>query len=532
MACLLTVFMAHAQAPGEIDVTFGTQGRVVIDVDEFDRTIEVASHAFDRSIVLAQTGHWDGPDFDMDFSLVALLPDGSLDPSFGNGGIVTSDFDTFSYADPRAMVLQPDGKIVILGEGRPIGVNEGAWCVRRFMPDGTPDSSFAVNGTKTFLMMGADESPRSLALRTDGRIIAAGATFDSVGIHNEYPAVICLMPNGDFDTSFGTTGKIAVDFGLGVIDVNLTGNNVNRHTNGGFVEAVIAQPDGKVLCGGSFYNGIAYQCMFFRLNADGTADPGFGTGGILFVDLSPGFKNLVRRAVLQPDTSSLYVVTVGGTFGDSEMYTVEIGEAGQLGNLQTWDLGGNYDFSHAIWLADHGRPVVVGGSVHPSQYNNGVTIENFSAVRLEENGGWSMDGTFGQSGWDTLRITPGLGAAATAVTDLSNARLLLAGHQETNDTVNTQDLALLVIYNTLSNSVGEAPDANALPAYPNPTTGLLKLPYQGTMGTLIQVYDVSGQLQLERYRDTHIMTIDLSPFPNGLYLIRESGVAPYRVVKH
>jgi uncharacterized delta-60 repeat protein len=171
---------------------------------------------------------------------------GQLDPTFGQGGIVTTDFGNHQgdIASANAVTIQPDGKIVVCG-GAPQSNGFPTAVVARYNTDGSLDKGFGSAGiTVTPNQL---NFPTSIALQTDGKMVVAGA-FNQL-------TVIRYNPNGQLDTTFGTNGAFSTGF--------LGGNN-NR-TSG-----VVIQPDGKIL--------VAGASILLRLLTNGEVDPNFGTG--------------------------------------------------------------------------------------------------------------------------------------------------------------------------------------------------------------------------------------------------------------
>jgi serralysin len=64
------------------------------------------------------------------FGLARYNPDGSLDPTFGVSGVVTTRFDIGSSDDARALLIQPDGKVVLAGTSM-VGINADFALARR-----------------------------------------------------------------------------------------------------------------------------------------------------------------------------------------------------------------------------------------------------------------------------------------------------------------------------------------------------------------------------------------------------------------
>src|SRR5439155_13188760 len=96
---------------------------------------------------------------------------GTLDPSFGTGGMVNFNF---SFTDRAyASVLQPDGKVVVAGSTSPASTK--AIALARFLPDGTLDTGFGTGGRVTTPAFNGSEA-FAAALQADGKILTAGLT--------------------------------------------------------------------------------------------------------------------------------------------------------------------------------------------------------------------------------------------------------------------------------------------------------------------------------------------------------------------
>ncbi len=109
---------------------------------------------------------------DSDLILVRLNPDGTLDSSFGTGGVSRPDMSGFDdvLAD---LLIQPDGRIVAVGTVFP--VHYGDFLVQRYNPDGSPDLSFGTNGwVATDFAWDDRDGARSVLMQPDGRILVSG----------------------------------------------------------------------------------------------------------------------------------------------------------------------------------------------------------------------------------------------------------------------------------------------------------------------------------------------------------------------
>jgi uncharacterized delta-60 repeat protein len=143
---------------------------------------------------------------------VAQAADGALDPTFGKGGMVKTDFHR-SNDLAYGMALQPDGKMVVAGISF-IGISAtgGDFAVARYNTDGTLDSSFGVGG-KVTTDFGLTDQASSVVVQPDGKIIVAGGTYATFPAAGGQFALARYNSNGSLDTSFGVGGLVRTSFG-------------------------------------------------------------------------------------------------------------------------------------------------------------------------------------------------------------------------------------------------------------------------------------------------------------------------------
>jgi uncharacterized delta-60 repeat protein len=163
-----------------------------------------------------------------EIGLIRLVPDGSLDPTFGTGGRV------YTQASPQGsgcggMSLQPDGRIVAFGGvGAPAPIY-GDFAVLRYLSDGSLDPSFGAGGIAV-TTFGASAGDTAGAVAPDGRIVAVGYALGPV----EFDwGLAGYLADGQPDHAFGSMGWLTTDFGA--------------HDN---ARAVAIQPDGRIVAAG------------------------------------------------------------------------------------------------------------------------------------------------------------------------------------------------------------------------------------------------------------------------------------------
>jgi uncharacterized delta-60 repeat protein len=292
---------------GSLDPAFGNAGRVVVALSTgTDRAHAVALQP-DGRIVVGGTTLVNTSTTGQDFALLRLMPDGTLDNSFGSGGKVVTAMQPSSNSDTIYALALP----VVDGEQRIVAVGgEGDFIAARYTHSGALDGSFG-NGGKVLGLFGRNiGAARAVTLLPGGRMVLAG------GIYNDFAAAQ-LTPQGTLDSMFGQGGLVTVP---------VSADNWDNAT------ALVRQADGKLVLGGWAYRGNSSSADFtaVRLLPGGALDTFFGDGGIAIRPVAAGTRSdSVRGLVLQSDDR---VPTVRAILG---------GEAS----------GSNYDFALLrLWL--------------------------------------------------------------------------------------------------------------------------------------------------------------------------------------
>jgi uncharacterized delta-60 repeat protein len=273
-------FVARFTPQGNLDTSFSEDGWLKSNLpgdccvagDDVARALVVGQ---DGKIVVAGTSYY-GDQFNI--ALVRYNPDGSLDTGFDGDGMLTTDFSGFDDYG-RAVVLQPDGKIVVAGYSNN-GTQEN-FALVRYNPDGSLDTSFDGDGKLTTDFFGKNDCGMALVLQANGKLVFAGYA------RNESQTDFALArynPNGSLDTSFAGDGKLTTDF---------YGGEDNAY-------AILLQADGKIIVAGSAMNGTNRDFALVRYNSDGSLDGTFSPGGKLSTDFY-GYNDRGRAVLQQSD---------------------------------------------------------------------------------------------------------------------------------------------------------------------------------------------------------------------------------------
>ena len=215
-AIILTFFanvqMAQA-ADGDLDPLFGSGGMVMTDLGKSTDLAEAVAIQADGKLVVVGTTYKNNDFSDEDFVVTRYNTDGTLDITFGNKGKVRTDFPGLA-AVPSSVVIQPDGKIVVAGGAFPLFTFPGDFKVVRYNPNGSLDTSFGDGGIVTTIFP-AGSYAFDVALQSDGKIIAAGTffvDFDPGESSDTDFALARYNPDGTPDATFGNGGQVTTDF--------------------------------------------------------------------------------------------------------------------------------------------------------------------------------------------------------------------------------------------------------------------------------------------------------------------------------
>jgi uncharacterized delta-60 repeat protein len=434
---LLLPVGAFAQSAGDLDTSFSDDGMVFTDVGNgFNDEARALALQPDGKIVVAgwTRNNGDGPD---DFALVRYWPDGTLDTTFGNTGVVITDFGDSEVA--QAVALQPDGKIVVAGSAEGSNLSPH-FALARYRPDGTLDTTFGDDGKVSTNFGSLPIVAQAIALQLDGKIVVVG--YSGSGGDSDF-VLVRYQSNGVLDTTFGGGGKVTTDFGgqdvaqavalqpdgkivvagwadgsnfspdfalaryrpNGVLDTTFSGDG--KVTSGLEVDdratAVALQPDGKIVVAGwtdDASGNANSDFVLMRYRPDGTLDTTFGGTGQ--VTTSVGSNAYAQAVALQPDGK---IVVVGGGPGEFALARYQPDGTldttfGGMGQVIT-ALGGN-PVPYAVAIQPHnGRLVVAGRS-------DSVGGSNFTLVRYHAiTCGGVVVTQIGTAGNDTIIGTAG-----------------------------------------------------------------------------------------------------------------------------
>jgi len=407
---------------------------------------------------------------------VALAAPSGPDNSFGANGLVLTDF---SHGDDiaRDLALQPDGKIVVAGYAHN-GQNDD-FAVARYNTDGSLDPTFGAGGVVTTTFGDYDEWAYGVALQPDGKIVVAGTAQVSDTLPGVYDLALARYhSNGALDTTFGGgDGQVTTDndegwndFGYAVVlqstkivvvgstpnldgpqialaryhsdgslDATFNGGGLTAAHDGCEARAVALQADGRIVVAGVCIEGGGRDFGLARFDPNGYPDTAFGVNGLVLTDIYT--DDVASAVVIQPDGQILvagdsgywdggcdrpqdlalarYSSTDGSldpTFGMSGVITTDLG-------LEQPGLCNGKERGYAAALQPDGQ-IVVGGSTGVGSSSPGYA-DDFILVRYHPDG--SLDTTFGVGGAIISPVSLTTRSAARAVALQPDGKFLIAG---------------------------------------------------------------------------------------------------------
>jgi uncharacterized delta-60 repeat protein len=260
--------LARFNPDGNIDGTFGNGGTVSTvfgNANDYGRALAIQEDG--KLLVTGDCSYG----FTSDYSTVRYNTDGTLDNSFGIGGIVITNMGN-GLNMPKSITVQSDGKIIVVGLAEPISG------MVRYKENGSLDSTFGTGG-KVFTSLGIDSYQSAVVEQPDNKIVVVGHYRNNIIYSN---AVFRYNSDGSPDNSFGSAG----------ISIAPTGYS-------DFPVAVILQQNGDIVIAATSQIGAWNLFELMKFTGNGSVDSSFGFHGMV----QTSFNNYDKCAGLsiQPD---------------------------------------------------------------------------------------------------------------------------------------------------------------------------------------------------------------------------------------
>ena len=384
-------------ANGSLDASFDGDGKLATDIDTSDNEASSVALQSDGKIVVAGVA---SKALNDDFAVVRYNANGSLDTSFDGDGKLTTDMGApLDFA--ASVAIQTDGKIVAAGcSGYSVASLETSlFTAVRYNADGSLDTSFDGDGKLTTAVGTSDTGGSGVALQSDGKIVVAGYSSSCF-------ALVRYNPEGSLDTSFDGDGKLTTAIG----------------SSYGSAYSVAVQSDGKIVVAGSSDNGNNYDFAVVRYNPDGTFDTSFAGDGKVTTDIDASSDG-PHGVAIQSDGK----IVAAGTSWKGNSYGFAIVRYNSNGSLDstfdgdgkaTTTFGAGYVLSGGMSLQSDGKIVVAGSTYNGSDYD-------FALARYNTDG--SLDTSFHGNG----KVTTAVGASndyGSSVAVQPDGKIVVAGY--------------------------------------------------------------------------------------------------------
>jgi uncharacterized delta-60 repeat protein len=332
---------------GQLDPSFGDSGVSALDFGLWHQPLSAGFLLGDGTIIIATAafGTYDGR---TRVVLARLRPDGTPDPSFGDGdGAILTDLD--AGGTTLDLAPAPGGRIVVA-----TGARGGGFLVARFLAEGDPDPSFSDDGVATTAVT-TNGTANTVVVDTDGGVIAAGDGRYGPG---SGVTMVRYRPDGELDPAFGSQGVAAVGFGEG------------RSVLG----ELALQPDRRLVLAGTLQRGDGVRHVVARYSPQGRPDPTFSADGLAKLK-KVGFAGALEAVAIGSDGR-----IVAGGQSKTDFFLTRLRPDGKLdrsfsrdGRLRT-GLGGDGDSVTALALQPDGRIVAAGYRADIGFRSNYLTV--------------------------------------------------------------------------------------------------------------------------------------------------------------
>lgn len=427
--------------PGELDPTFGSTGKLTTDFfNATDEIFAVAPLPDGRFLAAGSTigPNASGPGSSPNVAVARYLPDGRLDTTFATNG--KFQFDLGGGTDTAySLKVLPDGSVLVGGELSPQSHLDFA--LLKLRPNGTLDTTFgADNGAARTGYVRLDivgptshDEGRFVAVQRDGKIVLAGNSLVTQGSFRYRRATVArFTADGRIDTTFGSTGTGYVV---------LPGMYSADPQNNDYVTGIVLTQSGSLPANDTIavtgYTFARNNGFIARLTRDGAIDTTFGDAsgaarsGRVIVTEVIGTPRRGLPEVMGARMDDAGRIVVAGTGGDRGFaflrYLADGTPDGTFGTngrtLVKFSGASDYDEALAVALQGNGKIVAVGRvDVVPP---GGTAQDDFFVVRLLPNG--QPDPGFGSGfGYKIVSFTTEADTAATIAVEPSG-NLLVGG---------------------------------------------------------------------------------------------------------
>lgn len=437
---------SSAQQAGTLDSSFNQTGIYMHDFGFHDNLNDVQIQP-DQKIML--TGVAITPAFAGVLKVMRLKTDGTPDSSFAVNGVYSLLVGNESYGYKSA--ITQDGKIIVAGITYDANY-QADWLLLRLDSTGTLDPSFGNNGITMVDFLNRDDLAYGMTLQPDGKIVVVGSFTDTVNFYNN-PCIMRFTPDGIIDSTYGSNGYVF----LPGIDID------NRFYN------VVVESNGKIVACGHYskvFSGAQdFDVLVFRTDSTGTPDAGFGVNGAIIQSINGGIDDAFGLALDQDNNIVVAGYTTVPVTLEFDMVLLKYDSTGAplstFGNsgLVTFN-NSEFDVAMSIQIQPDNK-IVAGGSSGLNFFGP----RDFALWRYIPDG--TPDPSFGTNGFVITAVTPNFQDCNSIA--LQNDGKIVAAGKTFSGTNN--DIAVVRYLNDLGTTVQEIKfSEGVLNVFPNPAS--------------------------------------------------------------
>lgn len=437
------LLLLRVNANGTLDNGFASGGWIITPLQNVDNILTSVNLMNDGKVLLAGEGYnmdeSGGGQYDLIFARYSSngVPDNTFNSGATPAGtLITALKETYTN-EIYASAIQPDGKIIVVGNVYNEQTYNYDFGIARFHPDGTNDNTFGTGGSTVVPLSSSWYLFEAIAVQGDGKIVAGISKEETSGYYDL--ALLRFTSTGELDPTFGTGGiaytksfgidgyikslaiqgtniLVAADFqddNFNILRYTPTGALDNSFGTGGVLSytfsqgyaaarTLIVDPNGKIIVAGTVYNNSTgfYDIGLLRYTTRGVLDRQFGSGGVVEQNFFE-YNNNPTSIRVQPDgkiliggyissaTDDLAVFrfnangSVDNTFGNGGIVTTTTSQAYSVG------------YTTADVRAD-GKIVAGGGGLEYTSTGNTYYLAHVDIYRFTSTG--AVDNTFGTNG--------------------------------------------------------------------------------------------------------------------------------------
>lgn len=433
---------------------------------------------------------------------------GSPDLSFGVGGQYF--LSNFSYlVNPFDAVLQPDGKIVVVGLAMPGMYSVGF--IARFQSNGFPDLTFSQDGIEFYSPVATSVYFKRVAVQSDGKIVVGGNISDDVHMST---LVARVDASGAMDPAFGIT-QPGYTYGNYLLDYK------------GMNDLVMDDRQ-RILLVGDYFSGASMNVVLAqRFLSTGEFDSTFAVNGEGFYDVNPASDDIGTAMVIS-DSGDIFIAGYTSNFVPQAGFSMGDGIYLRLDSLGALNpvfagtgklmisIAGMTDVPVELALQPDGKLVSVSyADDHPFAGGWYAPDFDFGFCRLYPDG--SLDSAFGTNG--VFIQSMGFGTdIPKSLTLQTDGKLLVAGESEAPQ---GQQFTVARFGFTTTGLVAEAAsDASILKLLPNPASDQVRVVVRN--GEIPDAVVLLDQLGKEIFSVSGTDVLNISSLENGCYFLLTS----------